>query len=86
MVEVDGKVKLCEINVVKWIMHLHFDACKAGSCFGHSAAAYTDFRYVSAVKQRDIWLRSTIRISITGFMSNPKVLLHPEVLKEGKLN
>lgn len=86
---VDGRsgwqgCNLCEINGGKMNNASTFlDACKAAAILGTLQAAYTDFRYVSAVTKEIFDYEALLGVSITGFMSNPKVLLDPEVLKEG---
>lgn len=60
-----------------------FDACKASAILGTLQAAYTDFVYL-APESKEIYEREALLgCSITGFMNNPKILLNPEILKEG---
>lgn len=75
---------LCEINGGKMKdREIFLDACKAAAVIGTIQAAYTDFRYVSDVCKEIFDFEALLGVSITGFMNSPKILLNPEILKEG---
>ena len=75
---------LCEINGGKMNnKEIFFEACAAAAVIGTLQAAYTDFRYVSAVSKEIFDYEALLGVSITGFMNNPKTLLNAEILKEG---
>lgn len=75
---------LCEINGGKVITkELFLRACKAAAIIGTLQAAYTDFRYVGPESKEIFDREALLGVSITGFMSNPKIVLDPEILREG---
>ena len=75
---------LCEINGGKMTTREVFlEACKAAAILGTLQAAYTDFKYVSEVCKEIFDFEALLGVSITGFMNNPKILLNPELLREG---
>jgi len=75
---------LCEINGGEMKdREIFLDACKAAAVIGTIQAAYTDFRYVSDVCKEIFDFEALLGVSITGFMNSPKILLNPEILKEG---
>lgn len=75
---------LCEINgkAVK-TKELFFQACISAAVVGTMQAGYTDFKYLTKSSKKIFELEALLGISITGFMDNPKILLNPEILKEG---
>jgi ribonucleoside-triphosphate reductase len=86
---VDGRsgwqgCNLCEINGGKvTTKELFLRACKAAAIIGTLQAAYTDFKYVGPESKEIFDREALLGVSITGFMSNPKIALDAEILKEG---
>jgi len=59
------------------------ELCEAGAIMGTLQAGYTDFKYLSPVSRAIFEREALIGVSITGWMSNPKVLFDEDVLKTG---
>ena len=60
-----------------------YEACKNASILGTLQASYTDMEFLGQDTKELIEWEALIGVSITGIMDNPKVLLDPEVLREG---
>lgn len=60
-----------------------YEACKAASIIGTMQAAYTDFKYLGIESKQICDREALIGVSITGFMSNPDILLNPEIQRTG---
>jgi hypothetical protein len=58
-------------------------AAKAASIIGTLQASYTDLDYLSVASKEITEEEALLGVSITGVFDNTKVLLDPEVLKEG---
>jgi hypothetical protein len=77
---------LVEINGGKSITEEKFMlACKAAAIIGTLQAAYTDFKYVDPICKKIFDEEALLGVSITGFMSNPEILLNPDIQKKGAL-
>src|ERR1035437_3300005 len=75
---------LVEINGGKCVSkEIFLSACKAASIIGTLQAAYTDFKYVDPICKKIFDEEALLGVSITGFMTNPEILLDPEIQKEG---
>lgn len=62
---------------------LFYEACIAAAIIGTLQAGYTDFRYVDEISKAIFEREALLGCSITGFMSNPDILLNPEIQKRG---
>lgn len=60
-----------------------FDACRAASILGTLQASYTDMPFLGSDTEELIREEALLGVSITGIMENPKILLTPEILREG---
>jgi ribonucleoside-triphosphate reductase (thioredoxin) len=75
---------LCEINGGACSdEETFYAACKAAAIIGTLQAGYTDFRYVDEISKRIFEREALLGCSITGFMSNPDILLDPEIQRKG---
>ena len=75
---------LCEINGGQCnTEELFYDACKAAAIIGTLQAGYTDFRYVNEISKKIFDREALLGCSITGIMSNPDILLDPEIQRKG---
>lgn len=74
---------LTEINALKCkTLNEFLDACEAAAILGTLQAGFTDFPYLGEVSEKIIRREALLGVSITGFMSNPKVF-NPEWLQLG---
>lgn len=60
-----------------------YDICRVSAILGTIQAGYTNFKYVGEETKRIFEREALIGVSFTGWMSNPKVFLDPEVLRHG---
>lgn len=60
-----------------------YDACRAASIVGTLQAGYTNFKFIDDVSKKIIDREALLGVSITGWMSNPKILLDEEIMKKG---
>jgi ribonucleoside-triphosphate reductase (thioredoxin) len=60
-----------------------YSSCKAAAIIGTMQAAYTDFKYVESTTKEIFEREALLGCSITGFMNNPKILLNPEIQRNG---
>lgn len=75
---------LCEINGGACeTEELFYEACEAAAIIGTLQAGYTDFRYVDEISKKIFDREALLGCSITGFMSNPDILLNPEIQRKG---
>ncbi len=56
-------------------------AVVAAAIIGTAQAAYTDFPYLGEVSEKIAKRDALLGVSITGFMDNPAILLHPDAQK-----
>jgi len=75
LVEINGNMCITESEF--------YDACKAAAIIGTMQAAYTDFKYVDDITKKIFEREALLGCSITGFMNNPKILLNPEIQRNG---
>lgn len=59
------------------------EACKALAILGTIQASYTDFVYVGKESKEIFDREALLGCSFTGWMTNPKIMLNPEIQKEG---
>lgn len=57
-------------------------AAIAGSILGTLQAGYTDFKYIDKASQEITEREALLGVSITGWMSNPKILFDAENMKQ----
>lgn len=57
--------------------------CKAASIIGTLQAGYTDFKFLPPISKQIFEREALIGVSITGWMSNPKILFNKENLRAG---
>jgi ribonucleoside-triphosphate reductase (thioredoxin) len=75
---------LTEINGSKCTTkEIFLEACKASAVLGTIQASYTSLPYLGETSELIHKREALLGCSITGFMNNPKILLNPEILKEG---
>lgn len=60
-----------------------FEACHAASVLGTLQASYTNMPFLGSDTEELIRAEALIGVSITGIMDNPKILLDPEILRQG---
>lgn len=60
-----------------------YEACEAASIIGTLQAGYTDFKFLSPISKKIFDREALLGVSITGWMSNPKILFNEEILKNG---
>ena len=60
-----------------------FEACEGAAIIGTLQASYTNMPFLGIDTEELIREEALIGVSITGIMDNPKVLLDPEVLRQG---
>ncbi len=60
-----------------------FEACEAAAILGTLQASYTDMPFLGNDTKELIEGEALIGVSITGIMDNPKILLNPEILRQG---
>jgi len=60
-----------------------FKFCEAASILGTVQAGYTKFKFLPETSQKIFERESLIGVSITGWMSNPKILFDEKILKKG---
>ena len=87
--QIDGKsgwqgCNLTEINGGKCInKEEFFKACRAASILGTLQAGYTDFHYLTDTTKEIFEREALLGCSITGWMTNPDVLLDADIQREG---
>lgn len=75
---------LTEINGMQCETKEKFlELCEAAAIMGTIQAGYTDIKFLSDVTKKILEREALLGVSITGWMSNPKILFDPEILKEG---
>lgn len=75
---------LCDIAGGSIESEDHFyQVCEAAAILGTLQAGYTDFDYLGEVTERITRREALLGVGITGIMSNPDILLNPEILKTG---
>src|SRR5665213_2346126 len=75
---------LCEINGGMCSDEETFYlACEAGAILGTLQAGYTDFKFLGEATKRIVEREALLGVSITGWMSNPKILFHEKILTKG---
>lgn len=57
--------------------------CEAGAILGTLQAGYTDFKFLPETSKTIFEREALIGVSITGWMSNPKILFDKEILAKG---
>ena len=62
---------------------IFYEACRAGSILGTLQAGYTDFKFVTETTKRIFDREALLGVSITGWMSNPKILFDEKILQKG---
>ena len=60
-----------------------FEACEAAAILGTLQASYTDMPFLGKDTEELIREEALIGVSITGIMDNPKILLNPDILRQG---
>ena len=60
-----------------------YEACEAAAVLGTLQAGYTDFKFLDDTSKRIFEREALLGVSVTGWMNSPKVLLVPEVQREG---
>lgn len=75
LTEINGSV--CS---TKEIFH---EACRISAILGTLQAGYTNFGFLSPTSKKIFDREALLGSSITGWMSNPKILFDPEILREG---
>lgn len=60
-----------------------YDACTAASILGTLQAGYTNFEFLSDVSKKIFEREALLGVSITGWMSNPKILFDEKILRKG---
>lgn len=60
-----------------------YEACRAAAILGTLQASYTDMPFLGVDTEELIRDEALIGVSITGIMDNPKILLTPEILRNG---
>jgi ribonucleoside-triphosphate reductase len=60
-----------------------YAACRAGSILGTLQAGYTDFKYISETSKRIFDREALLGVSVTGWMTNPEILLDEDIQKKG---
>ena len=58
-------------------------ACEAAAILGTLQAGYTDFKFVTEITKKIFERESLIGCSVTGWLSNPDVLLDESIMQEG---
>jgi hypothetical protein len=59
------------------------EACYVASAMGTLQAGYTDFKFVDEITKKIFDREALLGVSITGWMSNPRVLFDDEILRKG---
>ena len=79
--------QMCNLSEINGGMceneHIFYEACKAASILGTLQAGYTNFKFVTETTRKLTEREALIGVSITGWMSNPKILFDEEILKNG---
>lgn len=60
-----------------------YQACRAGAILGTLQAGYTNFKFLDDTSKKIFDREALLGVSITGWMSNPKLLFDERVLKKG---
>ena len=60
-----------------------YQACKAAALIGTLQASYTDIPYIGPISKYINDREALLGVSITGVMDSPKILLDPQVLRNG---
>lgn len=60
-----------------------FRAIKSATVIGTLQAGWTNFDYLGKVSEEIFRREALLGVSINGFMENPKILLDPDILREG---
>jgi ribonucleotide reductase class II len=60
-----------------------YHACRVAATIGTLQAGFTDFPYLGKITEEIVRKEALLGVSITSVMSNPGVLLDPEVLRKG---
>lgn len=75
---------LCEINGGECSTEeIFYEACKAAAILGTLQAGYTDFKFLSDVTRKITEREALLGVSITGWMSNPKILFDERIQRKG---
>lgn len=75
---------LCEINGGECSSEeIFYKACKAAAILGTLQAGYTDFKFLSDTTKKITEREALLGVSITGWMSNPKILFDEKVQRKG---
>lgn len=75
---------LCSINGNKVKTEEDFyKACRVAAIIGTLQAGFTNFPYLGRVTEEIVRREALLGVSITSVMSNPEVMLRPEVLRRG---
>lgn len=60
-----------------------YEACHAASIVGTLQAGYTDFKFVNTITKKIFEREALLGVSITGWMSNPKILFNEKIMQTG---
>jgi len=60
-----------------------YRACRAAAILGTLQAGYTDFKYIDETSKKIFDREALLGVSVTGWMSNPKILLDEKVQRKG---
>jgi len=60
-----------------------YQACKAGAIMGTLQAGFTNFKYVTEATKKIFEHEALLGVSVTGWLTQPDVLLNEEVQREG---
>jgi ribonucleoside-diphosphate reductase alpha chain len=75
---------LTEINGGACITEeMFYDACRAGSIIGTLQAGYTDFKFLDPVSKKIFDREALLGVSVTGWLSNPNILLDEKIMRKG---
>lgn len=85
----DGKsgwqgCNLTEINGGACVTEeMFYDACKAASIIGTLQAGYTDFKFLDSISKKIFDREALLGVSVTGWLSNPNILLDEKIMRKG---